>query len=117
MGGGMRQSGYLAAAGIYALDHHIDRLKEDHYRARTCAKILSGRSWVKAVNPVPTNIVLFSVADHLKSAHVVEALAQQNIRCAAVNDRLVRWVFHLDIDNDMVSDIIQIVDNMNDISA
>ncbi len=112
MGGGMRQTGYLAAAGIYALDHHIDRLKEDHHRARMAADTLRSLPWVKEVFPVPTNIVIFRVADHLESATVVKALAGRGIQCSAVNDRLVRWVFHLDITDAMVGEIQTLPENL-----
>lgn len=105
MGGGMRQCGFLAAAGIYALDHHIDRLKEDHQRARTCARKLESMPWVREVFPVATNIVIFRVADHLTAPQVVNALESKNILCAAVNDQFVRWVFHLDITDEMVDQL------------
>jgi threonine aldolase len=106
MGGGMRQTGYLAAAGIYALDHHIDRLKEDHARARACGKKLESVSWVKEVSPVFTNIIIFKIADHLTSQEVVSALRAKNIICAPVTDKIVRWVFHLDIDDKMVDYVV-----------
>lgn len=112
MGGGMRQSGYLAAACIYALDHHIDRLREDHRRARACADKLESVSWVSEVFPVSTNILIFKVADHLKVADVVAALKARNIECLAISDRLIRWVFHLDIHDDMVSQILELPDHL-----
>lgn len=106
MGGGMRQCGYLAAAGIHALDHHVNRLKEDHMRARMCGDALKNASWVREVSPVLTNIVIFQVADHLDSNMVVEKLASKNILCAPVNGRTVRWVFHLDIDDAMAEYVV-----------
>jgi threonine aldolase len=112
MGGGMRQSGYLAAAGIYALDHHIDRLKDDHLRARACAQKLETVSWVSEVFPVATNIVIFRVADHLNGPQVAAALNARNIASLAISDRLIRWVFHLDITDDMISEIQQLPDNI-----
>lgn len=112
MGGGMRQSGYLAAACIYALDHHIDRLRDDHRRARACADKLESVSWVSEVFPVSTNILIFKVADHLKVADVVAALKARNIECLAISDRLIRWVFHLDIHDDMVSQILELPDHL-----
>jgi threonine aldolase len=112
MGGGMRQSGYLAAACIYALDHHIDRLRDDHRRARACAEKLSSVSWVSEVYPVSTNILIFKVADHLKVTDVTAALAARNIECLAITDRLIRWVFHLDINDDMVNQILELPDNL-----
>ena len=112
MGGGMRQSGYLAAACIYALDHHIDRLSDDHRRARACAAKLESVSWVSEVFPVATNILIFKVADHLKVTDVVSALRARNIECLAITDRLIRWVFHLDIHDDMVSQILELPDHL-----
>lgn len=112
MGGGMRQSGYLAAACIYALDHNINRLKEDHHRARTSAKKLESMSWVAEIFPVDTNIVIFRVADHLHAKQVETALKAKNILCVAITDRLIRWVFHLDINDDMVSEIANLPDNI-----
>lgn len=112
MGGGMRQSGYLAAAGIYALDHHIDRLKEDHERARACARKLESMPWVSEVFPVATNIVIFSVADHLTGPQVAKALTDRNIMCLAISDKLIRWVFHLDINDDMIRQIETLPDNI-----
>ncbi len=106
MGGGMRQCGYLAAAGIYALDHNIHRLKEDHERARTCGKKLESVSWVKEVSPVFTNIIIFKVADQLTSPEVVSKLASKNILCAPVTDKTLRWVFHLDIDDEMMNYVV-----------
>ncbi len=103
MGGGMRQSGYLAAACIYALDHNINRLKEDHQRARRCAKALSGLSWVAEILPVKTNIVIFRVPDHLKAKDVELALKEKNILFLAISEQYIRWVFHLDIDDDMTA--------------
>ena len=108
----MRQSGYLAAACIYALDHHIDRLRDDHRRARACAAKLESVSWVSEVFPVATNILIFKVADHLKVTDVVSALRARHIECLAITDRLIRWVFHLDINDDMVSRILELPDDL-----
>lgn len=112
MGGGMRQSGYLAAAGIYALDHHIDRLRDDHARARACARKLETMPWVSEVFPVATNIVIFRVADHLTGPQVAAALTARNITCLAITDRLIRWVFHLDINDDMIRQIEALPENI-----
>ena len=108
MGGGMRQCGYLAAAGIYALDHHIERLKEDHAKARICGDKLAQVPWVSEVNPVKTNILIFKVADHLDSSKVVSKLSEHGIICAPVTDRIVRWVFHLDITDDMTDYVVDV---------
>jgi threonine aldolase len=59
-GGGMRQAGFLAAAGIYALDNHVERLREDHRRAKELERILSSLSYVDAVVPVQSNLIFFT---------------------------------------------------------
>ena len=111
-GGGMRQTGYLAAAGIYALDHHIERLREDHAHARLSANKLQQVSWAEEVYPVFTNIVIFRVPAPLSATQVVGQLATHGILCSAVNDKLVRWVFHLDVSQEMVGQIIQLPDQL-----
>ncbi|HEY8403167.1 MAG TPA: GntG family PLP-dependent aldolase [Flavobacteriales bacterium] len=95
-GGGMRQAGFLAAAGLYALQHHVDRLKEDHVRAQIIGKALQQCSWVEDVLPVETNIVVFQVASGLKASDIVQRLAQKNVRCFAVGADRIRFVTHLD---------------------
>lgn len=95
-GGGMRQAGFLAAAGLYALHHHVGRLKEDHVRAQTIGKALQQCSWVEDVLPVETNIVVFQVASGLKASDIVQRLAQKNVRCFAVGADRIRFVTHLD---------------------
>lgn len=112
MGGGMRQSGYLAAAGIYALDHNIQRLKEDHEHARRCGKKLEEVSWVKELSPVATNIIIFRVADHLNASDVSARLATKNIICLPITDKIIRWVFHLDISDEMTNYVVEASDTL-----
>jgi threonine aldolase len=113
MGGGMRQAGYLAAAGIFALEHNIHRLKEDHERARRSAQKLNSVSWVEEVLPVFTNIVIFKVADQYHSTQVVEFLNRHEILCYAVNEKWIRWVFHLDVTEPMMNEIINLPGHIN----
>lgn len=96
LGGGMRQVGYLAAAGIYALDHNIDRLEEDHRRAKELASVLSKASWVAAVEPVETNILIFSLAPHCNDHVLIEKLKQKNISISSLGPGKLRIVTHLD---------------------
>jgi threonine aldolase len=77
-GGGWRQAGYLAAAGIYALDHHIERLREDHRRARVIARHLAEQNWVSEIMPVETNIVIFRLKGNLKAAEMVVLLMRKH---------------------------------------
>ena len=84
----MRQAGYLAAAGIYALDNNINRLKEDHQKAQQLADVLSNCSWVETVYPVETNILLFRLPEKLMASEWVEKLAQKEIYCLAIGPDL-----------------------------
>ena len=95
-GGNMRQSGYLAAAGIYALQHNISRLDEDHARAKDLGRKLMQCSWVKSVEPVETNIVIFSAQDGISDEDVIEKLKQKSISISVLAKGKLRIVTHLD---------------------
>ncbi|MFY7829030.1 MAG: threonine aldolase family protein [Flectobacillus sp.] len=95
-GGGWRQAGYLAAAGIYALDNHIDRLTEDHHRARAIGALMSQKSEVLEVLPVDTNIVIFTLDNGILSSDYVKKLAEVGIKAATFGKHQVRFVTHLD---------------------
>ena len=99
LGGAMRQIGILGAAGLYALDHHLDRLAEDHANARRIASRLRTSSRVRlAADPVETNIVIFSVADDGPDAAAVVAGARaRGVFVVAFGRRTVRAVTHLDV--------------------
>jgi threonine aldolase len=101
-GGGMRQAGILAAAGLWALDHHVARLADDHRRARTFSEAVAGR-FPGVIDPadVQTNIVIADVRQAgWPAADFVSVAAEQGLRMYAVNDDSVRLVWHLDIDDD-----------------
>jgi threonine aldolase len=105
-GGAMRQSGVLAAAGIYALEHHLGRLKEDHDHAKRLARQLQQIPTVK-VNPqdVDTNIVMFGVVGHrLSSSAIVAALKQEGLLINAIGSNSFRAVTHLDISSAMIEE-------------
>jgi threonine aldolase len=95
-GGNMRQSGYLAAAGIYALQNNINRLEEDHRRAKELGIQLEQCSWVAVVEPVETNIVVFSAKPHIKDQDVIEKLKQKGIAISLLAKGKLRMVTHLD---------------------
>jgi len=101
-GGAMRQSGYLAAAGIYALDHNIERLKEDHRRARILGTILEHHPNVKYVLPVDTNIVIFGLNDELTSQQFITGLGKKGLLAIPFGPQEVRFVTHLDFDDTML---------------
>ena len=100
-GAGMRQVGILAAAGRYALAHHVDRLAEDHVRARRLAGGLGGDA-----STVDTNIVVLDVAD---AASVARRAADQGVLVSALGPRFLRLVTHLDIDDDGVDRALQVL--------
>ena len=104
-GGGMRQAGFLAAAGIYALDHHIERLKIDHAHAALLAEALKGKSWVANVLPVETNLVLFDTFEPAKN--ILEKLLAKGIKANATGPNRIRFVTHLDLHPDMVEYVIR----------
>lgn len=97
-GGGMRQAGFLAAAGIYALDHHVHRLKEDHARARSLGEILLKLPFVSEVFPVATNIVIARL-DGMTPEIFMKKLAENNIKSVKFGPDLVRFVTHHDFDD------------------
>jgi len=96
LGGAMRQSGYLAAGAIYALENNIKLLTEDHRRAKELANILKKKSWVASVEPVETNILVFSLVPEFQDEVLIEKLKQKNISISAVGNRKLRIVTHLD---------------------
>lgn len=95
-GGGMRQAGYLAAAGIYALDNHIERLADDHRRAKELAIVLQRLPWVASVEPVETNILIFSIQPYLDEKAVIEKFKEKGIFISSMGQGKLRIVTHLD---------------------
>ena len=106
-GGGMRQAGFLASAGIYALENHIDRLKEDHQKAKQIEAVLQSLSYVKKVEPVETNIVIFYVNDHLDANDFIGAMATKNILLTPMGEGKIRTVTHLDITREMIDRLLE----------
>jgi threonine aldolase len=95
-GGGMRQAGFLAAAGIYAIENNIERLSEDHRRAKELSTVLSKANWIASVEPVETNILIFSVKPGISETSVLEKLKQKNISISSMGHGKLRMVTHLD---------------------
>jgi threonine aldolase len=102
-GGGMRQAGFLAAAGIYALDHQVSRLKEDHARARKLGEMLQGLSIVSEVLPVATNIVIARL-DGISPEDFMAKLAKKDIKSVKFGPDLVRFVTHHDFGDDQLEE-------------
>jgi len=110
-GGGMRQAGYLAAAGIYALDHHVQRLVEDHKRAEQLGRVISGLHYVKEVLPVETNILVFRLQDDVKDTDFLAALESKGLRGVHFGPQTIRFVTHLDFGDDLMEAAIDILKN------
>lgn len=97
----MRQSGYYAAAGLYALKHHVDRLEEDHRHAEILAEAAASSSWAE-IDPqqVETNILIVTVEKGM-TAHILSMLRSRNILAGAVGKDRIRFVTHLGVDREM----------------
>ena len=104
-GGGMRQAGFLAAAGIFALEHNISRLKEDNTRAKRLGGILTGLSYVEKVLPVETNILIFTLNNRYKEEVFLAKLRDFNIHALFLAPQTIRFVTHLDFTEEMLSDV------------
>lgn len=96
-GGGMRQAGYIAAAGLYALEHHVARLKEDHEHAQILVQALKEKDFVGEILPVETNIIIFEVKGRFTAPDLVTHLQRSNILAIAISPTQIRLVVHLDI--------------------
>lgn len=96
-GGGMRQAGYLAAAGIYALKNNVDKLKDDHRRAKEIGSVLQTLPWVEGVMPIDTNILIFSVED---TASILQSLRNSDVLALPFGPKQIRFVTHLDFTDD-----------------
>ncbi|MCH7398765.1 beta-eliminating lyase-related protein [Belliella sp. DSM 107340] len=100
-GGGMRQAGFLAAAAIYALEHHVDRLKEDHTRARELGKMLEGHALISEVFPVMTNIVIAKLSG-ISPTDMLQKLEEKGIKAVKFGKDQIRFVTHLDFNDEML---------------
>lgn len=111
-GGGMRQAGYIAAACIYALDHQLDRLREDHERAKQIAKILQSQSYIKETYPVDTNIVITELKN-ISAVEFLSALEKQDVHAVPFGPNLVRFVTHLDFDDDQLTQLESVLSKIS----
>jgi threonine aldolase len=111
-GGGMRQAGFLAAAGIYALQNNIERLKEDHKHAKQIADAIDKKDFVKFVLPVETNIIIFELKEGLAAQNLVNKLKEYGTLCYAIAPDRVRLVVHLDITTVMVNKTKEIISTL-----
>ena len=109
-GGGMRQAGFLAAAGIYALDHHRERLKEDHKKAKEIEAILSEKDFIASVSPVDTNIIIFELNESVLDAEAfMHKMDENNIRLISMGSGKLRLVTHLNYTDKMHGHFLSIL--------
>ncbi len=112
LGGGMRQGGFLAAAGLYAMDHHINRLAEDHKRAQSLGDALVTLNFVENVLPVATNIVIFRLSNNALAADFVAKLQSKGVLAVPFGKFDVRFVTHLDFNDIQLNKTLKILKSM-----
>ena len=105
-GGAMRQVGFLAAAAIYALDNHIDRLAEDHRRAKQIGKVLESCSYVRKIETIETNIVIFYVNENIDPMEFIAKMESKGILMISMGQGKLRIVTHLDFTEAMLEKLI-----------
>lgn len=108
-GGGMRQAGIIAAGGLFALKHNVERLKVDHAHAKALEFSLNALSWVKEVIPVETNIVVIVLNETERRDVIIEKLSQEGIRTVAFGPGMIRMVTHLDISAEMIDRALDVL--------
>lgn len=111
-GGGMRQAGFIAAAGIFALDNNINRLADDHHRAKEIEKTLKALSYIEDVIPVETNIIIFKLNEKLTTDNFLTQLKEKNIKAFSNGKQLIRFVTHLDFDDEMLNEVTSVLKNI-----
>jgi len=110
LGGGMRQAGFMAAAGIYALDNQIDRLANDHKKAKEIGAILQSLSFIKKVEPLETNIIIFEInEDYLSADDFIEKLRKKDIHIIGMGSSKLRIVTHMDYTDQMHETFIKTI--------
>ena len=109
LGGGLRQTGFMAATGIYAMEHHIARLAEDHFHAKQIAKALLEKNFVGHMLPVETNILIFEVLEHWNPQTFADFLKKYHILVMPISETQVRMVTHLDVTTEMIAKTCEII--------
>lgn len=112
LGGGMRQAGYMAATGIYALQHHVKRLELDHLYASQIAEALHKNDCIGEVMPVETNIIIFEVKKRYSARAFSDMLKEHQILALPISATQLRMVTHLDINEEMVRKTIRTIGEM-----
>ena len=109
-GGGMRQAGYMAAAGIYALENNLNRLADDHQHAKQIAAALGKKDFIGKIMPVETNIVIFEVTGSYTPKSFYKKLQEHDILCLSISATQVRMVTHLDFTKEMLHKLLKVIE-------
>ena len=107
LGGGMRQVGIVASAGTYALNHHVDRLKDDHEHAQIIANALANCSWINQVLDVETNIIVASLKDDFEPPKFLHKLEDDGVLAIPFGKGKIRMVTHLDVSSENVEKVVE----------
>lgn len=113
LGGGMRQVGYLAAAAIYAIENNVQRLKDDHRRAKELGSYLTSMNFIGEVMPVQTNIIIFSLNDKYSQDEFLRLLNEKGLLAVGFGPQKIRMVTHLDYTDEMLSGTIDILKGLS----
>ncbi|MGN6420460.1 MAG: threonine aldolase family protein [Pseudobacter sp.] len=111
-GGGMRQAGYMAAAGLYALENHVERLADDHRHARLIAEALQQTGYVESLLPVSTNIVIAAIKPDWQPGQITELLKAKGVLALPVSANQIRMVLHLGISDEMTDITVNTIRNL-----
>lgn len=112
LGGGMRQAGFMAAAGIFALEHNIERLETDHINAKRVAEALLKKDFVGKMLPVETNIIIFDVKEPYTAHSLTTEFEKYDIKVHPISSTQIRMVFHLDVSEQMVKETIEAINTI-----
>ena len=111
-GGGMRQAGFIAAAGIFALDNNLTRLSKDHFHAQILETELNLLDWVAEIMPVETNILILTLIDSVSRDEIIFKLKEQGILVSAFGPKMIRFVTHLDISESDIAQTCELLKNI-----
>lgn len=111
-GGGMRQAGYLAAAGIYALENNITRLQEDHLHTKMLSDALAKKDFIGYQMPAETNILIFEVIGRYTPVSLTNKLLEHGIQVIPISKNEIRMVLHIDISKEMVEKTIKVIEEL-----
>ncbi len=114
LGGGMRQAGYLAACGIHALDNHVQRLEEDHGRAQEIGAVLKKLDFIKKVEPIETNIIIFELDQSILSEEIfLKKLSENKISIIGMGQGKLRMVTHLDYTEEKHAHFLEVLAHLH----